>query len=150
NQMIQAGSVPNDPYYSNAWHLPDISAPTAWSSTTGSSHTVIAILDTGIDPAQPDLAPHLVAGYNFVDSNTNTADVQGHGTAVAGAAGAVYNNGIGVTGVCGNCAIMPVRIAFADSNGNPYTYWSTAAAGMQWAVDHGAKIENISYYPVLS
>ena len=41
--------TPNDPWYVDEWHLRKISGPTAWSTTTGSSNVIIAILDTGVD-----------------------------------------------------------------------------------------------------
>lgn len=134
----------NDVNFSKQWYLSDINAPTAWTTTTGSSSVVIAILDSGVDSTHPDLSPNIVAGYNFYDGNTNTADVQGHGTAVAGSAVEATNNKIGGAGVCWNCKIMPVRIAYND-NGEAYAYYSTVAQGMQWAIANGAKIENVSY-----
>ena len=44
----------------------------------------VAILDSGIDATHPDLIGQLVPGWNFYDNNSNTADVYGHGTLVAG------------------------------------------------------------------
>src|SRR4029078_6798271 len=48
---------PNDYYYiiGSQWALPKISAPDAWSTTTGTSSVVIAVIDTGVDSTQPDL-----------------------------------------------------------------------------------------------
>src|SRR5439155_6843873 len=122
------------------WHLTTINAPTAWDTATGSGIT-IAILDTGVDGTHPDLAAHMVSGWNFYDNNSDTSDVYGHGTLVAGTAAAVVNNGVGVAGVAGNASIMPVRIS--DPTG--YAYWSTVASGLTWAADHGARVANISY-----
>jgi hypothetical protein len=83
----------------------------------------------------------MVAGWNAYDNNSNTADVYGHGTAVAGTAAAAMNNGVGVASVAGQSLIMPVRIS--DTTG--YAYWSTVATGLTWAADNGAKVANISY-----
>ncbi|MES2071423.1 MAG: S8 family serine peptidase [Pseudomonadota bacterium] len=140
DRRVAGSFVPNDPYNGSEYHLTKIGAPTAWDSSQGAGIT-IAILDSGVDPTHPDLVPNLVAGYNFYDNNTNTADVNGHGTAVAGAAAAASNNGIGVAGVAGQAKIMPVRIADA----NAYAYYSTIAQGLTWAADHGARVANISY-----
>ena len=85
--------IPNDSYYSSAWHLPKIQAPQAWDITTGSSSVIIAILDTGVDSTHQDLATKIVPGWNFYDNNSDTSDVVGHGTLVAGAAAAMSNNG---------------------------------------------------------
>jgi thermitase len=40
--------------------------------------------------------------------------------------------------------LLPVRIA-SNVNGGTWAYWSTVAAGIRWAVDHGARVINISY-----
>jgi subtilisin family serine protease len=135
----------NDPYFGNQWHLPKIGAPTAWDARTGSGVT-IAILDSGIDVAHPDLAPQLVAGWNVFDNNSNLTDVSGHGTKVGGAAAAAGNNSVGVSGVSFGSRIMPIRIT--DPSG--YAYYSTIASGLTWAADHGARVANISYSPITS
>ena len=140
DRVISPAAIYNDPNYANEWHLAKIGAPTAWDSSTGSG-VIIAILDTGVDGSHPDLAAQMVPGWNFYDNNSNTADVNGHGTAVAGAAAATSNNGIGVASVAGGAKIMPVRVADA----NAYTYWSTVAQGINWAADRGARVVNLSY-----
>lgn len=140
DRLVEAAGFANDTYYAKAWHLPKIEATAAWDLATGRD-VVIAVLDSGVDGAHPDLAGKLVPGWNAVDNNANTSDVNGHGTAVAGAAAAATNNGVGVAAVAGDALIMPVRIADA----NAYAYWSTVAKGLTWAADNGADIVNISY-----
>lgn len=137
--VAPAASV-SDPAYGSSWALPKIQAPSAWDSANGNGVT-IAILDTGIDSAHPDLAPNLVPGWNVFDNNSNTADVHGHGTWVAGVAAMAANNGKGSAGVAWGSKIMPVRIA----DPNAYAYWSTVAQGIYWAADNGAKVVNVSY-----
>jgi thermitase len=136
-----AEMTPNDPDYSSQWHLPMISSPAAWANTSGSSSVIIAILDTGVDASHPDLAPKTVPGWNFWDNNSNTSDVYGHGTAVAGTAAAASNNSLGVASVAWNCQIMPIRIS--STNGSASL--SAIANGLTWAADHGARVANISY-----
>jgi len=143
DQRVELSATANDPYLGSEWHIAKIGADTAWDSTTGSG-VVIAILDSGVDATHPDLAPNLVAGYNVADNNTNTSDLCGHGTEVAGSAGAVLNNSVGVSGIAGGAKIMPVRIATLV-NGACYGYYSTIASGVTYAADHGARIANISY-----
>lgn len=135
--------VTNDPYLGSAWHLGKINAGQAWDVTQGSGIT-IAILDTGISGSHPDLIARLVPGWNFYDNNSDTSDVHGHGTAVAGAAAATSNNGAGVASVAGAAKLLPVRIADA----NAYAYWSTVAQGLTYAADQGARVANISYVGV--
>ncbi|KQV61294.1 MULTISPECIES: S8 family serine peptidase [unclassified Duganella] len=146
DQMVPVAATANDPYLGSEWHINKIAANTAWDTSQGAGVT-IAILDSGVDSAHADLAGNIVAGYNSYDNNTNTADVCGHGTKVAGSAAAVTNNALGVAGVAGKAKIMPIRIAFLSS-GSCYAYFSTMASGLTWAADHGARIANISYASV--
>ena len=102
DRLRRPAFTPNDPTYASEWHEAKINAPAAWDYSTGQGVT-IAILDSGVDATHPDLASAVVAGWNFYDNNSNTADVYGHGTEVAGAAAASGNNGVGVAGVAWNC-----------------------------------------------
>ena len=133
--------TPDDPNYSSEWYLKTISAPAAWSVTTGSSDVIIAIIDTGVDSTHPDLSSKIVPGWNFANNNSDTSDVYGHGTAVAGAAAASSNNGTGVASVAWGCLILPVRVS--DTQGNAPA--SLIANGLRWAADNGARVANISY-----
>jgi len=138
DRRVASVLVSNDPYLGSEWHLAKINAAAAWDVSQGAGVT-IAILDTGVLPGHPDLVQ--VPGWNFVDNNNNTADVQGHGTSVAGAAAAITNNGVGVAGVAGGAKIMPIRVAGADA----YAYYSTIASGVTYAADNGARVANASF-----
>jgi hypothetical protein len=133
----------NDPYIGSAWHIAKIGAPSAWDRSQGAGVT-IAILDTGVNLAHPDLKDRLVPGYNVQDNNTDVSDLCGHGTAVAGTAAASTNNALGVAGIAGGARIMPVRIAFKDTTGCQ-AYLSTIASGITYAADNGARIANVSF-----
>lgn len=149
DRKIPISLVSNDPYLSSEYHLSLLGAAQAWDTTQGEGVT-IAILDSGTDTTHPDLVANLVPGFNMVENNTNTTDVCGHGTAVAGSAAAVSNNAIGVASVAGGAKIMTIRIAYNDPNNGCYAYYSTIANGLTWAADNGAKIANISYAGVPS
>ncbi|MBL8393564.1 MAG: S8 family serine peptidase [Candidatus Accumulibacter sp.] len=140
DRILPLSGTTNDPSLSSQWHLAKINAPTAWDTTSG-SNIIIAILDTGVDGSHPDLAAQMVPGWNTYDNNSLTADVYGHGTAVAGTAAAAGNNGVGIASVAYRARIMPVRIS--DTAG--YGYSSTIASGLTWAADNGARVANISY-----
>jgi subtilisin family serine protease len=143
NGVAAAGALTNDPYVVEGfeWHVPRIQAPQAWSISSGNA-TTVAIVDTGVAANHPDLAGKVLPGYNFYANNTNSADDHGHGTAVAGAAAAQGDNGVGVAGVAWNASILPVKIS--DPTG--YASYSNMAKGLTYAVDHGARIINISFY----
>ena len=138
--MIVPHDSTNDPYYSKAWHIPKIGAPTAWATSAGNGVT-IAILDSGVDSAHPDLAGKLLPGWNFYDGNSNTADVTGHGTKVAGTAAASTNNSLGVASIAGGAMILPGRVGSPTGSAS----YSTMAAGVTWAADKGARVANLSY-----
>lgn len=133
-------SVPNDLFFNNQWALnntgqllqtgsfsffqgdaatvtgipdSDMDVAEAWDITTGSQSITIGIIDTGIDSLHPDLqAPgHMADGYNaFDDVNGSSTDPGYHGTQVAGIAGAVADNLIGIAGVAPGCRIMSISI----------------------------------------
>jgi thermitase len=140
DRVVVGDAQSNDPMAGSQWHLPKIGANSAWDISQGSGVT-IAILDSGIDTNHPDLVGHIVAGYNFVDGNSNVEDVHSHGTKTAGAAAASLNNGVGVASVAGQVKIMPIRVA----NSSLYATWSAIASGITYAADRGARIASVSF-----
>jgi subtilisin family serine protease len=80
-----------------------------------------------------------VPGYNFVDNNTDTHDVRDHGTAVAGTAAAIGNEGRGVAGVSWRSRILPLLVTGATT-----TYYSDIAEAVTYAADRGARVVNMS------
>ncbi|MBC7499142.1 MAG: S8 family serine peptidase [Herminiimonas sp.] len=145
DRRVSSTFVPNDPYFGSQWHIAKVGADVAWDTAKGNGVT-IAILDSGVEAAHPDLAASIVPGFNVYDNNSDTADVCGHGTAVAGTAAASMNNSAGTAGVAGQARIMPVRIAYFDTAaGGCYAYFSTVASGLTYAADHGARVANVSY-----
>lgn len=114
-------TTPND--FGTLYGMTKIGAKTAWDTTTGSANVVIGVVDEGIDTAHPDLIANIwnnpspgsiagingdVHGYNFVD-NTGSIPAEDHATHVAGTAGAVGNNGMGVVGVNWTVRLMSLR-----------------------------------------
>ncbi|HXH84077.1 MAG TPA: S8 family serine peptidase, partial [Candidatus Tectomicrobia bacterium] len=140
NAILPLQQLTDDPRLAEQWHHFKIGAIQAWDVTPGDGAVIIAILDSGVDAAHPDLASRLVAGYSPYDGTTNTSDHFGHGTKVAGTAAAAGDNATGVAGVAWNTRIMPIRVS--DTSG--YAYYSTIASGITWAVDRGARVLNIS------
>ncbi len=135
--IAQAVDIPNDPLYSQQWGLTKIQAPNAWNIILGKSPTTLAIVDTGINGAHPDLAGKVVARANF--SNDSDADGNGHGTHVAGIAAALTNNNLGVAGVS-NSNLLSVKVLDNSGSGS----YSSVASGVSWAADNGARVINLS------
>lgn len=134
-------TIPNDSHYNNAWHLPKINTPTAWTVSQGNG-IVVAVLDTGIEAAHPDFVGKLVPGWNAVSQNNDISDIQGHGTRVAGTIGAATDNALGVAAVGWNAKVMPIRVSNRTDGA---AYSSDMARGLTWAADNGAHIANMSY-----
>ncbi len=144
DRIVEIAATANDPYFGSEWQLGQIGAPTAWDRTQGAGVT-IAIIDSGVESSHPDLAPNIVPGYNTYNNNSDTSDVCGHGTQVAGTAAAATNNALGVASVAGKAKIMPVRTGYLNSTGACQGSYSAIAAGITYAADHGARIANASY-----
>ncbi|MGH9722028.1 MAG: S8 family serine peptidase [Bryobacteraceae bacterium] len=138
--LARGSSVPNDPGFSSEWHLSKVQGPQAWDITTGASSVKIAIVDSGVDANHADLAGRVAAGWSFLSGNSNTADVLGHGTAVAGVAAASSNNATGVAGITWQNPIMPLVVL----NSSDYASYSNIANAIIYAADHGARIINVS------
>lgn len=119
----------------------DIHAPEAWDIERGSASTIIAVVDTGVQSYHWDLSGRVLEGYNVFDGSTDADDDQGHGTSVASIAAANTNNEDGIAGVDWNAMILPVKVLNSDGEGDEFG----VAQGMIWAVDHGAKILNLSF-----
>ncbi len=129
-----------DPGRSHQWGLDRLRAETAWTHGDASGQ-VVAVVDTGVDGAHPDLAGTLVAGFDAATvGGSPTQDLHGHGTHVAGIAAAVVDNSVGIAGLGRRAAIMPVRVLDADGLGTS----DDVAEGIIWAVDHGADVVNLS------
>ncbi len=162
---------PNDPAFPQLWGLNnannvDLDAPETYGVTTGSPGVIVAVIDTGIDLNNPDFAgriwtnpgndaaggfPNDLHGWNFINSNNNVQDDDGHGTHVSAVIAAQGNNAIGVVGVAPSVQLMPLK--FLDASGNGST--DEAVSAIYFAVNHGARIINaswggVSYYGPLA
>jgi len=141
----------DDPLLPQAWHLHndgqsgglpgvDLGAFAAWDLVTGAGQR-IAILDTGLDPDHPDLAT--VAATDAIDGVDPGPDIayegHGHGTAMAGVAAAIGNNGIGTAGVAPDAELIGVRMIGTGST------LSSIFLGVTFALDEGATVLNNSW-----
>jgi subtilisin family serine protease len=141
NTIRYAAAIPNDPNFSQqSAYLQAMNLTAAWDTTTGTDSMTMAIIDSGVQLNHPDLAGRLVPGWDFVNRDSDPSDDFGHGTMVAGIAAASTNNGRGVAGATWQGRIMPIKVL--DSQGQADD--EDIAAGIRWAVDHGASVLNLS------
>lgn len=71
-----------------------------------------------MNSSHPDISGKVLQGYDFVNSDTDASDDNGHGTAVAGITAASSNNSLGMASVSWNSAILPVKVLGADGSGS--------------------------------
>ncbi|MBP9733388.1 MAG: S8 family serine peptidase [Candidatus Omnitrophica bacterium] len=147
--------------YDDLWWLKEINAPEAWGLSTGAGVTV-AVVDTGVDYNHEDLQGNVWTnsgeiagngidddnngliddwrGWDFVNSDNDVMDDQGHGTHVSGIIGALKDNGKGISGVAPNAKILGVKVLDQNGSGN----FSDIVKGIKYAADMGARIINMS------
>lgn len=103
----------------------------------------VAVIDTGIDLAHPDLAANIVANKSCITGKKNGNDDNGHGSHVAGTIAAL-DNAIGVVGVAPQAKLAAVKVLNAQGSGS----WSSIICGLDWvaanAATYGIKVANMS------
>lgn len=153
-----------DPLAGQAWQLEGdgpMGIASAWDRTTGGD-VIVAVLDSGADLTHPDLVDNLwtnagevpgngvdddhdglvddVHGADLLHGDGDPTDDNGHGTHVAGIIGARGGNAEGSAGIAWRVRIMPIKVLDDRAVGTP----DTVAAGLRYAVAHGARIVNVS------
>ncbi|RNC63068.1 MAG: Subtilisin DY [Candidatus Dichloromethanomonas elyunquensis] len=136
----------NDSEVSRQWGIRKIRADRVWNEGFCGDGVIVATIDTGIDLKHPDFISqnesNIVSGYNAITKSELPCAVQddnGHGTSVAGVIAALRNDR-GIVGIAYHAKIMPIKVM--DQNGEGQD--EVIADGIVWAVDHGAKIINMS------
>jgi subtilisin family serine protease/subtilase family serine protease len=167
NYLVTIVDTPNDPGFPNLWGLEnigqtiagmaglpgaDIHARDAWEVSKGSTNTVVAVIDTGVDYNHEDLAANIWSapssftvsagggtvtcaagthGFNAINRTCNPMDDHNHGTHVSGTIGGVGNNGKGVVGVNWTTRIMGIKFLDADGGGSV----ADAISGIEFAIN---------------
>lgn len=156
--------TPNDPGWSQQWHLRTINADLAWDQSLGSPAATVAIMDTGVDVTHPDLQGNIwtnlgeipgngiddegdgyvddVNGYDFAYNDPDPNDVNSHGTGCSGIAAARGDNNLQYSGVAPRAKVMALKAAL-DSG---YFYDSANVPAYLYAADHGARALSMSFY----
>lgn len=124
------------------WDLWRMRVPEAWELADGAG-VLVAVVDEGVDTSHPEFAgqlelPTTGCQTDAVDGDYDPSDTGGHGTHVAGTVAAAAN-GAGVVGVAPRARILPVRV-LGPLGGTVFS----VATGMVCAVEHGARVLNLS------
>jgi subtilisin family serine protease len=135
-----------DPLRPQQWALDKVAYGSTWGVTRGGGVTV-AVIDTGVLGSHEDLAGSVIPGMDYASDagaidpgKTGMVDPDGHGTHVAGVIAAHVRNGLGIAGAAPDARILPIRVLDAHGSGVA----SNVALGIIWAVDHGARVINMS------
>jgi subtilisin family serine protease len=142
-----------------------IDTPSVWNLTVGGD-VAVGVVDSGIDLTHPDLVQNLWKnagesgggfetngldddgngyvddwqGWDWIESDNDPTDLNGHGTSVAGTIGAHGDNGIGGSGVSWTSRLVPLRVLNEEGIG----FTSDTAAAFSYAAESGAKVVNAS------
>jgi subtilisin len=122
------------------WGITRVNADHVWLLGNSGAGVKVAIIDTGIDRAHPDLAPNYKGGYDFVNGDTDPMDDNGHGTHVSGTVAAAAD-GAGVAGVGPQISLYGLKVLDRRGSGR----YSDIIAALQWAVSNGAQIASMSF-----
>lgn len=139
NGVLRAFFSPNDRFFMNQWHMKLIGAERTWDIQKGDPSVVVAVVDTGIAYEDfgvfrkaPDWGDtQFVTGFNSFNRDSHANDDNYHGTHVSSTIAEATNNGEGVTGLCFQCAIMPVKVLNRDGVGSFFG----VAEGVDYAVN---------------
>lgn len=137
---LPAEVTPTDPGWGTWWGAVQAGLPNAWTQTLGSPTVAIGIVDTGVAPVG-ELAGKLRPGFSAFANELPTSDTDGHGTRAAMVAAGAINNGLGASGSCPGCEIIPLKVISDAGDG---AWLSDIAAAITWASDNGADIINVS------
>ncbi len=142
--LFESNFSPNDPSFSDnekSWYLKAVNAAAAWDITKGSRTITVAVVDNGFNTDHPELKNKIVMPYNvWKHNNRISAQDIDHGTHVAGTAVASINNGTGISGIAGECALMPIQV----SNDQDVMTTTSLLDGVLYALYQGADVVNMS------
>jgi subtilisin family serine protease len=166
-------ATPNDTSFPLQWSLSntgqlggisgvDVSAFQFWELAESAPGITIAVIDSGLNFAHPDLqgiawtTPGEVAGdgidndgngriddihgWDFVNGDNNPTDDHGHGSHVTGIIAATRNNGTGITGLIAGVRILVCKVLNSSNLGTT----SDLISAVSYARSQGAPIMNLS------
>ena len=149
-----------DPYFPSQWHLDhqpsmpgnptaDINAPDAWALAQGDG-VILAVLDDAIETSHEDLVGRIHSQWNAFDGSNDLGmtDQDKHGTPVAGIAGALTGNQMGVKATAPQVMVMAVRVmehvVGTGSVWEEFHPYSVVVDGLELAAANGASVISMS------
>lgn len=127
------------------WGMDAINAPEAWDLGFRGKGASVFVLDSGLNPFHPDLAPNVNSSLSisFIQGETWFLSPQtgfNHGTHVAGTIAAADTN-YGIIGVAPEAELVAVKVLSEFSGSGPF---SSINAGIVYAANNGADVINMS------
>ena len=151
NFKLRAYQEVNDPgtfVLRDQWAIKKVNAEKAWAlaGNKGSKKIIVAVIDTGVDYKHKNLAPNMIAGYDFKDNDADPMDKTsfqnpGHGTHCSGVIGATGLIDNGTIGLSPEVSIMPLRFLGEDGSGD----LNDAIKAIDYAVEKGAHVISASW-----
>ena len=111
------------------------------SVAAAAASITIGVVDTGADATAPDIAAKSPTTWSVVSASPDVTDTNGHGTFVSSLAAGSATNGEGIAGFGGAAKLLVVQAAQPDGTLTDVD----EANAIVYAVDHGAKIINLSF-----
>jgi subtilisin family serine protease len=131
--------TPTDPLVSRQWYLTQSRFYESWLTLPAFEPIPVAVIDSGVDTAHPELAGRILGAKSFVGGSAHV-DALGHGTFVAGLIAAGVDNGIGIAGLAPSAELLVAKVV-TESRAIPV---EAEARAIRWAVENGARVINMS------
>ncbi|MFI9647857.1 type VII secretion-associated serine protease mycosin [Streptomyces sp. NPDC052040] len=142
--LVSAPIASADYVRGQQWVLDVYRMNDTWAQTQGEGVTV-AVVDSGVNGSHADLTGQVLEGQDFTGGNNAQQDLDGHGTSMASLIaghGHGAGNAAGMVGLAPKAKILPLRVLETQRDPNHDATW---AAAVRYAVDHGAKVINLSF-----
>lgn len=131
--------TPSDPLVTKQWYLTQSRFYESWLTLPALDRIPVAVIDSGVDAAHPELDKKILDAKSFVGGSART-DSLGHGTFVAGLIAAGMDNGIGIAGLAPSAELLVAKVV-TGARSIPV---EAEARAIRWAVENGARVINMS------
>ena len=131
--------TPSDPLVSRQWYLTHSRFYEPWLTLPALERVPVAVIDSGVDAAHPELAGKILDSRSFVGGSAGV-DTLGHGTFVAGLIAAGIGNGIGIAGLAPSAELLVAKVVTPSRT----ISIEAEAKAIRWAVESGARVINLS------